>query len=66
MGLPDEWTALDADGKPLADSPRYRMLGNAIARTQSEWIARRMLAVHLRTSRPRPTPPGSPHDLPPR
>ena len=39
QGFPDDWTA------GFADSVRYRMLGNAVARPCSEWIARRMATL---------------------
>lgn len=45
MGLPDGWTALGGDGKPISDSARYRMLGNAVVRPVAFWIAKRILAV---------------------
>lgn len=45
QGFPDSWTATDAEGKPLADSPRYRMLGNAVCVPVAEWIARRIVAA---------------------
>jgi len=40
QGFPDDWTLVDG----MADSPRYRMLGNAVAVPVAEWIARRMKA----------------------
>ena len=39
QGFPDDWTLVDS----MADSPRYRMLGNAVAVPVAEWIGRRML-----------------------
>ncbi|PZN07583.1 MAG: cytosine methyltransferase [Bacillota bacterium] len=45
QGFPDDWTAYGSDGKPIADSSRYRMLGNAVAVPVVEWIARRLMAV---------------------
>lgn len=41
QGFPDDWL----DGLELADSTKYRMLGNAVAVPVVEWIARRMLEV---------------------
>jgi DNA (cytosine-5)-methyltransferase 1 len=38
MGLPDDWTAYDADGKPQADSNRYKQCGNAVVVPVAEWI----------------------------
>lgn len=43
QGFPDDHTALDAAGHPIADSHRYRMCGNAIAVPVGEWVARRLL-----------------------
>lgn len=42
QGFPDGWTA----GEP--DSPRYRMLGNAVAVPVIEWIAKRLVEVDER------------------
>lgn len=44
QGLPDEWTAT-SNGKPQADSPRYKQLGNCLAVPVFEWVARRLVAV---------------------
>ena len=30
QGFPDNWTAFDADGKPVSDTQRYKMCGNAV------------------------------------
>ncbi len=43
QGFPDGWTAEGPDGKPIADSPRYRMLGNAVVPAVAEWIGRRLV-----------------------
>ncbi len=45
QGFPDDWTATGADGRPLGDSLRYRMMGNAVAVPVVEWIGRRLLAA---------------------
>lgn len=45
QGFPDGWTETYADGKTVADSVRYRMLGNAVASPCAEWIGRRMMSV---------------------
>lgn len=42
QGFPDDWTARDADGKPVADTVRYRMMGNAVAVPVAAWVARRI------------------------
>jgi DNA (cytosine-5)-methyltransferase 1 len=41
QGLPDDWL----DGLGLADSVKYRMVGNAVAVPCVEWIARRMIKI---------------------
>jgi DNA (cytosine-5)-methyltransferase 1 len=41
QGFPDDWLDLDP---PLADGPKYRMLGNAVAVPVAEWIGRRIVA----------------------
>jgi DNA (cytosine-5)-methyltransferase 1 len=41
QGFPDDWTAHGVRGAQ-ADSARYRQMGNAIAVTVTEWIARRI------------------------
>lgn len=46
MGFDDEWTKWDSNGKQIADSPRYKMLGNSVAVPCAEWIAKRMMSVH--------------------
>jgi len=52
QGFPDDWTASGADGRPVADSVRYRMLGNAVAVPVAAWIGRRLLAAdHTGTPR---------------
>jgi DNA (cytosine-5)-methyltransferase 1 len=42
MGFADGWTAYEADGTPVADSVRYRMLGNSVVVPLVTWLARRM------------------------
>jgi DNA (cytosine-5)-methyltransferase 1 len=39
QGFPDGFTAVNG----MADSPRYRMLGNAVAVPVAEWIGRRII-----------------------
>jgi DNA (cytosine-5)-methyltransferase 1 len=43
QGFPDDWTRYAADGSEIADSPRYRMLGNAVTVSVSEWIGRSVM-----------------------
>lgn len=42
QGFPDDWTATGADGKPISDSARYRMLGNAVCVNVARWIGKRI------------------------
>ena len=45
QGFPDDHTLVPYQGKPAADSPRYKAIGNSIATPVLRWLARRMLAV---------------------
>jgi DNA (cytosine-5)-methyltransferase 1 len=38
QGYPDGWTAT-SDGRPQADSARYRQLGNSVAIPVFTWVA---------------------------
>lgn len=40
FGYPDGWTEKKRDGNTIADTHRYRMLGNTIALPQWEWLLR--------------------------
>lgn len=42
QGVPDDYTAITYRGKPAADAPRYRALGNSFAVPVIEWIGRRI------------------------
>ena len=43
QGFPDDYTAVpDAKGKPAADGPRYKALGNSWAVPNVRWIGRRI------------------------
>ena len=44
QGYPDGWTDVAWRGKPAADGPRYKALGNAFAVPVVRWIARRIAA----------------------
>ena len=44
QGFPDGWTLEDSEGKTIADSPRYRMLGNAVTVNVAHWIGIRLAA----------------------
>lgn len=45
QGWPRDWTRWTADGKDLADGPRYRLVGNGVAAPVARWIAERIAAV---------------------
>lgn len=43
QGAPDDWTLTpNASGKPMADGPRYKMLGNSFAVPVVAWIGRQI------------------------
>jgi DNA (cytosine-5)-methyltransferase 1 len=42
QGFPDHYTLVPYRGKPAADSPRYRVIGNAMAVPCIAWIGRRL------------------------
>jgi DNA (cytosine-5)-methyltransferase 1 len=45
QGFPDDYTLIPFRGKPAADGPRYRAIGNSMAVPVLEWIGRRIAAV---------------------
>jgi DNA (cytosine-5)-methyltransferase 1 len=45
QGFPDDYTLIQFRGKPAADGPRYRALGNSMAVPVMRWIGRRIAAV---------------------
>ena len=45
QGFADGHTEFDENGKLIADSPRYRMLGNAVSVPPVLWIAKRIMKV---------------------
>lgn len=47
MGLPDDWTLVEYNGRPAADGPRYEALGNSMAVPVLRWIGLRILAVEM-------------------
>lgn len=51
QGFPDDWTAVTYRGKPAADGPRYKALGNSMAVPVLRWIGGRIEAqeAELRT-----------------
>jgi hypothetical protein len=60
QGFPDDWTALDANRRPIPDAARYRAIGNAVAVPVIAWTGRRLLTADHRhahaSRRPNPTP----------
>lgn len=45
MGVPDGFTAITYRGKPAADDPRYKALGNSQAANNMRWIAHGLSVV---------------------
>ncbi len=45
QGVADDYTLIQYRGKPAADGPRYKSLGNSMARDVIEWIGRRIDAA---------------------
>lgn len=45
QGFPRRYTAVPYKGKPMADGPRYRMLGNSMAVNVMRWIGERIALV---------------------
>lgn len=45
QGFPDDYTLVSYRGKPAADGPRYKALGNSMAVPVMAWIGRRIQAV---------------------
>ena len=46
MGMPDDHTLAPYRGKPMADGPRYRMIGNSMAVPCISWLGRRIQLVN--------------------
>ena len=45
QGFPDGYTAIPYRGKPAADGPRYKAIGNSWAVNCARWIGRRIAMV---------------------
>jgi DNA (cytosine-5)-methyltransferase 1 len=45
QGFPDDYTLVEYRGKPAADGPRYKALGNSMAVPVMRWIGQRITAV---------------------
>lgn len=53
QGFPDGWTAVEHQGKPAADGPRYKSLGNSMAVPCMAFIGRRLMEEHRNSMRER-------------
>ena len=42
QGFPDDYTLIQVRGKPSADGPRYKALGNSMAVPCMRWIGERI------------------------
>lgn len=42
QGMPDDWTLVTVRGKPAADGPRYKAIGNSMAVPVMRWIGSRL------------------------
>lgn len=42
QGFPDDWTLVPVRGKPAADGPRYKAIGNSMAVPVMQWIGMRI------------------------
>ncbi|WP_273828101.1 DNA cytosine methyltransferase [Pseudomonas sp. SBT1-2] len=45
QGMPDNWTLVPYRGKPAADAPRYKAIGNSMAVPCVTWVGQRLLRV---------------------
>jgi DNA (cytosine-5)-methyltransferase 1 len=45
QGFPDDWTLVPHRGKPAADGPRYKAIGNSMAVPVMAWIGRRIQLI---------------------
>jgi DNA (cytosine-5)-methyltransferase 1 len=45
QGFPDDYTLIPYRGKPAADGPRYKALGNSMAVPVMHWIGKRLAFV---------------------
>ena len=46
QGFPDDWTLVPHRGKPAADGPRYKAIGNSMAVPVMRWIGKRIQEQH--------------------
>jgi DNA (cytosine-5)-methyltransferase 1 len=47
QGFPDDYTLINHRGKPAADGPRYKALGNSMAVPVMAWIGQRITQVSM-------------------
>jgi DNA (cytosine-5)-methyltransferase 1 len=52
QGFPDDFTAIPHRGKPAADGPRYKALGNSMAVPVMAWIGQRIQSTEVILARP--------------
>ena len=45
QGIPDDYTLVEYRGKPAADGPRYRALGNSMAVPVMRWVGERIAEI---------------------
>jgi len=50
QGFPDDYTLVPYGKKPMADGPRYKMIGNSMAVPCMRWIFRRIAEVDMLTT----------------
>jgi DNA (cytosine-5)-methyltransferase 1 len=50
QGFPDDYTLIPVRGKPAADGPRYKSLGNSMAVPVMAWIGRRIQMIEETTA----------------
>ena len=52
QGFSDDYTLVPYRGKPAADGPRYKALGNSMAVPVMRWIGERIAAVDVLAASP--------------
>ena len=45
MAMPDDYTLVPYRGKPAADGPRYKAIGNSMVVSEVSWIGKRIQMV---------------------
>lgn len=56
QAFPDNYTLIPVRGKPAADGPRYKALGNSMAVNAMRWLGKRISTVTALSSHSRGTP----------